>query len=85
MWEARSSWKNIGRELGLSDGTISSIDKPKIDDSECLHEVLRHWMHSGDAKISNLLSALENKTVDRKDIADAIRSLDWEDKRNVGL
>ena len=34
IYEAKSQWKNIGRSLDLSEGTISSIKDP--DDGECI-------------------------------------------------
>ena len=78
VFEARSQWKAIGRALGLTDGTIDSIHDQ--DDGECLHKVLSKWMHSGGATIHGLLDALEDITVDRRDIAHKIRSLKDEDQ-----
>ena len=72
VWEARSEWRNIGRALRLSDGTIRSIHDS--EDGECLHKVLTFWMQSGNATIQDLLAALEDPTVARRDIANEIRS-----------
>ena len=71
IWEARAQWKNIGRALGISEGTICSIH---ADDGESLHQILTHWMHAGNATIQDLLTALEDPTVGRRDISNKLRS-----------
>ena len=83
VFKARSQWKAISRAIGLTEDTIDSIHDQ--DDGECLHKVLSVWMHSGGATIHGLLDALEDVTVDRRDIADKIRSLKDEDRTRVGL
>ena len=83
VWDARHQWKNIGRELGLSEGTIQSIHEP--DDGECLHQVLLRWMKTGRATINDLLEALEDPTVDHRDIANKIRALKGDYRINIGL
>ena len=72
LWEARSQWKDIGRALDISDGTIRSIHEPS--DGESLHHMLTLWMQSGTATIQDLLKALEDSTVGRKDIVNEILS-----------
>lgn len=71
MWEARSQWRDIGRALDLSEGTISAIHE--YDDGECLTIVIKLWMHLGKATLHTLLKALEDKSVSRYDIANEIR------------
>ena len=83
VWQARAQWKNIGRSLGLSEGAIQSIHDQ--DDSECLHAVLLIWIHTGNATINDLLDALENRTVGRRDLAHNIRALKGKDRINIGL
>ena len=83
IWEARARWKDIGRALDLSEGTIDSIHER--EDGESLHKVLQKWMQSGKATIQDLLNALEDPTVDRTDIANEIRSLEGSDRTAVGL
>ena len=83
IFEARSQWKEIGRSLNLSDGTIRSIHES--DDGERLHQVLSLWIQAGSATIHNLLNALEDVSVGRNDIANEIRSLKSEQRVNVGL
>ena len=83
VWEARTQWKNIGRELGLSEDIIKSIHDP--DDGECLHEVLSKWLQTGNATIYDLLEALEDPIVAHRDIANEIRALNGEERIKVGL
>ena len=83
IWEARAQWRDIGRALDLTEGTIESIHEP--NDGESLNTVLKKWMTSGEATIHNLLEALEDVTVDRKDIAKNIRALKGKAKTKVGF
>ena len=83
VYEARSKWRNIGRSLKVSEGTIASIHHS--DDGECLHAVLTSWIQTGSAVIQDLLHALENITVGREDIAIKIRQREGEDRTSVGL
>ena len=72
IWEARAQWRDIGRALDIPDGTIRSIHEPS--DGESLHHILTLWMHSGTATIQDLLTALEDPAVDRRDIVNEILS-----------
>ena len=72
IWEARAQWKNIGRALDIPEGTIRSIHED--DDGESLHQILTHWIHAGTATIQDLLKALKDSTVGRKDIVNEILS-----------
>ena len=83
VWQVRTQWREIGRLLGLSEGTIQSIHEPH--DGVCLHAVLSLWMQTGGATINDLLKALEDKTVGRHDIANKIRAREGEDRIEVGL
>ena len=83
IYEAKSQWKNIGRSLDLSEGTINSIKDP--DNGECIHIVLTHWIQTGTATIHGLLEALEDPTVKRNDIANNIRALTGKQRARVGL
>ena len=73
VWKTRSLWKEIGRALGISDDTISTIHY--TDDGECLNKVLSLWIYSGKATIRDLLRALADKTVKRNDIKNEINVL----------
>ena len=84
--EAREKWRDIGRALGLSEGTIQSIHRQTIYNSnESLHQVLSLWMYTGKATTQHLLEALEDPAVRRTDIANHMRDLRGEDRTNVGL
>ena len=83
IWEARSQWRDIGRALNLTDGTIESIHE--VNDGESLHRVLSQWIQTGTATMPDLLQALEDDTVNRTDIANQIRSLRGGQRTNVGL
>ena len=79
LWEAGSQWRDIGRALGLTDGTIRTIRNQ--DDGECLQDVLAKWMYSGEATTHDLNKALEDPTVGRGDIANKI----WARKGNISV
>ena len=83
IWQSRTSWRDIGRALDLSEGTIDSIKEP--NDGESLHMVLKKWMQTGKATIQDLLTALEDRTVDRTDIANEVRTLKGKNRTAVGL
>ena len=81
---AACKWKDIGRALGLPDGTIQSLDHGP-DDHECLHRALSNWICNGEATIYQLLTALGDPTVKRLDIANQIRARKGKERINVGL
>ena len=83
IWESRVQWRDIGRALDLSEGTIDSFHEP--NDGESLHKVLKKWMGSGKATMHDLLMALDDVTVGRMDIAEKIRKLEGEARTEVGL
>ena len=83
IWEVRAQWRDIGRALDLSDGTIESIHE--ANDGESLHKVLSQWIQSGTATTQDLLQALEDDIVYRKDIANKIRALKGQERTDVGL
>ena len=83
IWDSRAGWRDIGRALDLSEGTIDSIKEP--NNGESLHVVLKKWMQTGKATIQDLLSALEDRTVDRTDIANEVRALKGKDRTAVGF
>ena len=83
IWESRVHWRNIGRALDLTEGSIDSIHEP--DDGESLHKVLKKWMESDKAMMHDLLMALDDVTVGRMDIAEKIRELKGKARTEVGL
>lgn len=70
IWDARAKWRRIGEALGLTSGTMDTIYG---SDDDCMHEVVKMWIHTGKATMSKLLKALEETTVARGDIAKDIR------------
>ena len=72
--EAANKWADIGRSLpDITEGFIASTKG--VDDYDCLRKVLSKWMHTSKATIDDLLSALEDPSVGRNDIARDIRAL----------
>ena len=63
VYEARSKWRNIGRSLKVSEGTIASIHHS--DDGECLHAVLTSWIQTGSAVIQDLLLSVGKTLLSR--------------------
>ncbi|XP_064383859.1 uncharacterized protein LOC135332881 isoform X2 [Halichondria panicea] len=85
-WEARSKWKMIGRELGLTEGDIEAINTNYHNVEDKYEDVLKKWMHTGKAKTNQLIDALRSLTVSKDDIADEILGIDDEQKRkDLGL
>lgn len=41
LWDDRAKWKNIGRCIGVDEGTLDAM---KGSDSDCLRDMLRHWL-----------------------------------------
>ena len=83
IWDARAKWKDIGRKLKLTEGDIDAIHER--DDGECLHKVLLQWIQTGRATMSDLLTALESKIIDRLDLVGEIRSLTREKHIELSL
>ena len=77
---AAYQWRDIGRALELTDGTLRSI---RGEDNECLNEVLAQWMHSGKATVDQLLDALKDQSVKRVDIVPKILDLKLKEKEGV--
>ena len=83
IWDARSKWRDIGRKLKVKEGDIESIHEH--DDGECLHKVLKYWIHTGQATIDDLLTALNSKVVGHSVIAMEIKSRRGKERAEVGL
>ena len=41
LWDARAKWRDIGRCIGVDEGTLDTI---KGKDDDCLNGVLSHWL-----------------------------------------
>lgn len=75
-------WYDIGLALGIYMGTLKSI---RGEDKDCLREMLTKWMHRGTATLEQLFEALQDESVDRKDIVDKILAFEGEKRLKVGL
>ena len=82
LLDAASVWKDIGQALDIVHGTLESI---RGEDNECLNEMLTKWMHTGSATIDQLLKALVDPSVCRRDIVLEIQGLEGEKRIKVGL
>ena len=53
VWEARAKWYNIGLKLGVSVGTLDSINKAANQNPDnCLTAVIKDWLKNGKPKPS---------------------------------
>jgi hypothetical protein len=44
VWKARSKWYNIGLELGISAGTLDSIEATCQNPDKCVTAVIKDWL-----------------------------------------
>ncbi len=84
-WEVRSLWRQIGEELGLTEGDVDAIDANHHKVEDKYGDVLKKWMHTGKAKTDQLIDALRSPTVKRADIADMITASTGEKRKTLGL
>ena len=91
LWDARSKWRNIGRWIGVDEGTLDTI-KGK-DDGENLSDVLSRWlrgMHNPKEKNSKprtwctLIEALRNRVVSEEAMANKLEKEKYPDT-NPGI
>ena len=48
MWEARAKWYNTGLKLGISAGTLDSINKATNQNpDDCITAVIKDWLKNG--------------------------------------
>ena len=51
VWEARAKWYNIGLKLGISVGTLDSINKTANQNpDDCITAVIKDWLKNGKPK-----------------------------------
>ena len=41
VWKIRAKWKDIGRCIGVDEGTLNTM---KGSDNDCLRDMLTHWL-----------------------------------------
>ena len=86
LWEARAKWRDIGRCIGVDEGTLDAM-KGK-DDGENLSDLLSHWLkgvHNPKEKNSKprtwrtLIKALREKVVNEEAMADKLEKEKYPD------
>ena len=70
--EIGTSWKTLGRCLGIEDALLSEIDLVNEERSEKAYQLLRRWraQKGSDATYQALYDALTNRFVGRSDLAE---------------
>ena len=66
-----SFWKKLARRLGINEGKITAIEHQEEELSEKAYKMLLHWkqVNGRGATYEVLYKALNNKLVDRPDLA----------------
>ncbi len=83
-WDARNKWNHIGRELGIDQNSLDSIDNSKRGKAEdCYPEMLSTWVRRDGATWDALLDVLALPAVDLAIIATQIKSLSDEKKQKI--
>ena len=66
---ARTSWYNIGLQLGVPVDTLDSIGQEKGDSGDYLRNMLKKWLKRGGATWKALSDALKSPTVGEHQLA----------------
>ena len=83
---AQTKWREIGKGLGISSCDLDAMDVENRTAGGKLEAVLTRWMHTGAAKIDQLLDVLKSPDLDETGIAnDILRTRDPEKRRRLGL
>ena len=74
VWEARSEWYNIGLKLGISPGTLDSIEATGQNPGRCLTAMIKDWLKNGKLKPSwaELAKALKSPMVGYAQLAEQL-------------
>ena len=74
VWEARSQWYNIGLKLGISVGTLDSIELSNQNPGRCLTAMIKDWLKNGKPKPSwaQLAKALKSRMVGYAQLAEEL-------------
>ena len=79
LWDARAKWRDIGRCIGVDEGTLDTM---KGKDGDCLSSILSHWLkgvHNPKEKNSKprtwctLIEALRNRVVNEEAMASKLK------------
>lgn len=73
MFEVRAKWRGIGLELGLTPGTLSSIEQSHADPKDRLYQVLSEWLAKGAAMWRHLIAALWSVPVGETKLAESVK------------
>ena len=85
LWNARAKWKDIGRCIGVDEGTLDTM---KGKDSDCFGEMLKNWLrgvykpgekNSKPRTWRTLIEALRDKIVNEEAMADKLEKEKYPD------
>ena len=85
LWDARAKWGDIGRCIGVDEGTLDTM---KGKDGDCLSGVLSHWLggvynpkdkNSRPRTWRTLIEALRDKVVNEEAMADKLEKEKYPD------
>ena len=85
LFNARAKWRNIGSCIGVDEGTLDTM---KGDDSDCLSDVLSHWLrgvynpkekNSKPRTWRTLIEALRDKVVNEEAMASKLEKEKYPD------
>ena len=87
IWEVRVQWRALAGALGVSHDTVEEIghDLQCKSDGDRLEKVLIQWMRGGTATAHDLLTALNNHTVNCGHVSRQLRALQGEARLVLGL
>ena len=87
IWEVRVHWRALAGALGVPHDTVEEIrqDPQCKSDGDRLEKVLTEWMRGGSSTIHDLLTALNNRTVNCGHVSRQLRALQGEARQVLGL
>ena len=72
--DASNKWFPIGRQLGVDDSKLKSLESKYGDENSLLKETLGIWLDTtSDCSWESLVSALEDPSVDKHELAEKLR------------
>ena len=87
IWEVRVQWRALAGALGVPYDIVEEIrhDLQCRSDEDRLEKALTEWMRCGTATIHDLLTALNNHTVNCGHVSRSLRALQGEVRLELGL